>query len=154
MVQYRQRRGLAQLAAVLGILAGGGAGGAALGMAVASDSLGGILISGVMLPFATFLGVTLWFGAAVLFVTVQLVRGRSRRRDAAARERFALPPGSVAFVPSAVGSALVAAGVVSALSTEANLLAIVGPYFVVGLAYGLATWWLARAGYFPAPDGT
>lgn len=156
MVEYKQRSGLAQIAAVLGIVIGGGAGGAVLGRAVASDSGASVFVSGAMLPLGAFLGICLWLGSAVVFVVAQVVRrGLSPREErAAARERFSLPPGSVAFVPSSVGSSVAAACLVSALSAEASLLGIAGPYVVVGLAYGLAAWWLARAGYFPAPDGT
>jgi hypothetical protein len=70
------------------------------------------------------------------------------------RERFTLPPGSAAFVPSAVGTSLAGACFVSGLSVEASLLETLGLYGAVGLAYGLGVWWLARAGYFPVPDGT
>ncbi len=156
MVQYRQRSGLAQLAAVVGILVGGGAGGALLGRAIAPDSGASVFISGAMLPVAVFLGVTLWLGSAVLFVAWQVARRLLGRREesAAIRARLTVPPGSAAFVPSAVATSLAAACVVGVLSREAGLLEAIVLYGVVGLAYGLGAWWMARAGYFPAPDGT
>jgi hypothetical protein len=156
VVKYRQRSGVAQLAVVLGLLLGGGAGGALLGSSVASDSSGSVFVSGAMLPVGLFLGVSLWSGSAVVFVVVRLFRRWLGRADEskAVREGLALPPGSAALVPSCVASSVGAACVVSALSTEASLLGAMGPYLLAGLAYGLAAWWLARAGWFPAPDGT
>lgn len=157
MVEYKKRAGLAQLAAVLGVLGGGVVAGFLFGRVVAPDSQASAFVSAIMLPVAVFAGVTLWLGGAIVFVVANVVKAAVSDRPAATaavRERYALPPGSVAFVPASVVCALVAAFLVSTLSTEATLFRTSALYLLVGLAHGLVAWRLARSGYFPAPDGT
>ncbi len=144
-----------RLATMLLVPIAGGAFGAFVGSRVAPDSPAGIGVSAVMLPLALFAGISLWFGAGMALGIVRLVTFAFLPPGRRLFERpVSMPPGSAMFVPASLAIAGVAGVLVGVLSAEASVFSTTALYALVGLAYGLLAWRLARLGYLSPPDGS
>jgi len=134
-----------------------GAGGLGLGLAklLAPESHLAAFVSFLFLPFALILGFHAWLGLAVLILIprlfIRLLRGAgavsqtNRRGDV-------IPPGRVAFLPTASGVGLVAGVLVGIVSSTHGFWFVLAIYWAVGTIYGGVLWALARSGYLPFPE--
>ncbi len=158
MIEYKNRKGITQLAIVLGMLTGGCLFGVWLGKAACSDSDLCILISGAMLPASLFTGLALWYYTAVIFFSVQMLKRPKKNPtekipDGPIRD-LKIPPGSIVLVPIPPLFALIASAAISSISPSATFLATGFMYFPAGLIYGILAWRLCRSGFIPIPDGS
>lgn len=135
-------------------LPGGGLIGVLLARAVAPASMVADAVGLFMLPLAFTVGLQLWLGTAILTAVAQLVRrlttGGTWRAGPASDAQ--VPSGSFAFVPVSATAGFLGGIVVGLVSGEYSFLACVMIYTIVGAAYGIAVWQLARGGYLPFPE--
>ncbi|MDH3427690.1 MAG: hypothetical protein OEM23_04570 [Gemmatimonadota bacterium] len=116
------------------------------------------LVQGVSV-FSFFLvfvgGSMLWMGLGVATVVLgaswSLVRGRGLPRAPSGPSSSLVPPGYKAYVilGPLIGAAV---GLLAGVASEMRLLAAVGLWGLLGLAYGLALWAAAHNGYLPFPE--
>jgi hypothetical protein len=100
------------------------------------------------LPFA--LGLQSWMGAAIGVELARLIARRGRRLPP--EERSATPPGSFVFVPMCTACVACAGLLIGVFGSSLGVIATTGLYLVLGVAYGVACWLFARAGYLPIPQ--
>jgi hypothetical protein len=129
---------------------GGGVGGLGLNELLAPGSFLGAFIGLFTFPLVFAFGMQIWFGWALFRMLPFLIR--HLRGLPVERPKWPAIPGS--FVFFLLGATMgPAAGVVTALlpGTPARLLAV-AVWSGVGVAYGLACWRLAHAGYLMPPE--
>lgn len=100
------------------------------------------------LPFA--IGLQSWLGAAIVVEVIRLIARRGRRLPP--EQRSATPPGSFVFVPTCTALITCAGLLIGVFGSSLGVIATTGLYFLLGLAYGVACWLCARAGYLPIPQ--
>jgi hypothetical protein len=152
-----QRAASITIPITLALFAGGGAAGAALANAIAPGSVVGAFFGLFMLPAAFIGGFYAWLGLALLNAIGQWVRRRRGRNGAATpipREPDRMvPPGSIAFLLMSLVSSAMAGFALAFLSTEWSLGEAWALVVLVGAAYGVLCWLLARSGFLPFPEG-
>jgi hypothetical protein len=136
-------------------------GGAVLGMSLAErlapESFVAAFVGLFMLPLAFILGMQFWLGLALLGAIghgLRYLLGRARGSTARLPRTASstIPPGSVAFFPIAALSGGVGGLITASVASRAGFLAVVLTYSVIGMAYGLLCWQLARRGWLPFPE--
>jgi hypothetical protein len=125
---------------------GGGGLGLWLSVALAPDSWLATAAGMFSFPLAFVAGMQCWLGLALVLALWGLVR-RGPRRPATGE----IPSGSIAFVPVSVACIGLAGVVIALCGSRLGAAATVGIYLLLGLAYGVACWQLARSGYLPFP---
>ncbi len=135
-------------------------GGAALGLGLAHllapRSVVADIVGFFVFPLAFALGWQAWIGLAIALSLPRLFRRLRRREELAVepakdREPLAVLPGAGVFVPIATGMGL-AGGVLVGIVSTWPLPVVLVAYTTGGLAYGLALWWLANAGFLLWPE--
>ena len=149
-----ERSPLAALAVVLGLFFGGGALGLWVAGAVAPDAPLAAFVSFLALPAAFMLGFVLWAGAALpgAWRRLQALRRAKASGIPAELPRVTVPPGSIAFVPAALIVNASAGLLVGMLSSTASILGAWALYSLIGVAYGIVCWQLAKRGLLAFPN--
>lgn len=135
-----------------GLFFGGGLAGSQVARLVAPGSGVAELVSFLALPAGFVTGLVGWAGAAAPAAVRRLAGlARTGGRPLAPGQAGAVPPGSFAFVPAALGMSMLAGVVVAAVGVPETLVRVVGLYTALGAVYGVGCWRLGRAGYLLFP---
>lgn len=134
-----------------GLFFGGGWLGIRVSRMVAPDSGLAEFVSFLALPAGFMFGIIGWAGASIPAAIRRLLRRRAAQPAEASDSKPTLVPGSYAFVPAALATCVPAGLLVGALSRDVGFGWVLLLYSAVGLAFGLACWLLARAGYLQFP---
>lgn len=144
-------------AAFLGLFLGGAAIGTGLAEALAPGSRIAVVVSFFALPVAFATGMQLWYGLALLSLLPRLV---GRLTGAAPRASTGSPgstpglSGAWVFLPLGSAAGALAGGVAGLASPTRSAWLVWLVYWLVGTAYGLLAWRLARAGVLLPPEST
>jgi hypothetical protein len=138
-----------------GLFFGGGFVGVQVSRALAPESGLAEFVSFLALPAAFVIGIAVWAGAAIPAAVRRfnrLIREGGRVSSVKDRATEAMiPPGSFAFVPSALLASTLAGGIVAMISRPFGFFWVLFLYSALGFVYGVICWRLARAGYLPFP---
>jgi hypothetical protein len=137
-----------QVATVVVLFLGSGAGGVLLAECLAPDSIVAAAAGFFALPLTFALGLQLWLGTGLLLAIVHRLRGRKFEKRPG---DLLIPGGAFVFVPLAVAFNGAAGIVVALVGSSIGWLATMLIYPMLGGLYGTACWRLARAGYIPMP---
>ena len=129
---------------------GGGSFGVWLSGRLAPDSILAQFVGLFSFSFPFALGLYLWMGTAIVVELLSLIRRGGRRL--APEERSATMPGSFVFVPTCAVIITSAGLLIGLFGSSLGVFATTGLYLLLGLAYGVACWLFARAGYLPIPQ--
>ena len=135
-----------QALAIAVLFLGGGVGGTVLVTTIAPGSSFAAFVGAFVFPLAFGLGMPSWLGLAL----VTALWGRVRHGPRKTRPHE-IPGGSIAFVPVSIGLAGAAGLLIGVSGTRLGVAATVALYLMLGIAYGVACWQLARSGYLPFP---
>ncbi|HEY5762874.1 MAG TPA: hypothetical protein VIS73_06675 [Rhodocyclaceae bacterium] len=151
---FAERTPLAALGVVLGLFFGGGALGLWLADQVASESAVAALVSFLALPAAFMLGFVLWAGAALpgAWRRFQTMRRAKVSGVPADLLPVAVPPGAFAFVPAALIVNAGAGLLVGMLASDVSSYGTWVLYLLIGAAYGITCWQLAKRGLLAFPN--
>ncbi|HKY07920.1 MAG TPA: hypothetical protein VJQ55_06750 [Candidatus Binatia bacterium] len=150
------RRSPLVLAVILAVVfLGGGAVGLGLAGHFAPNSHAAAFVSFFALPLALVAGFQAWLGLAIIILLpgffIRLLTGAPAVSTPISSREF-VPPGSAVFVPIASSFGLGAGLIVGFLSDAYTVWIVTFAYWLVGSAYGLLVWLLARSGYVPFSD--
>jgi hypothetical protein len=140
-----------QVAALAVLFLGGGVVGDRLATWLAPDSFVARFFGLFVLPMAFASGLQSWVGFAIALALWRTVT-RGPMTPEQRNVELAIPPGSIVFVPIAVGFAGVAGLLIGLLGSTFGILVTVSLYVLLGLGYGTACWLCARSGYLPFPQ--
>jgi hypothetical protein len=134
----------------LGLFFGGGYLGILVSHFVAPESGLAEFVSFLAFPAAFVIGIFAWAGAAIPGAIRRLML-RSASSEKNTNANPVIPPGSFAFIPTALVIGLLAGAIVGAVSTSLSYRWVLCLYGGLGLSYGVACWLLARTGFLPFP---
>ena len=135
-----------QALAIAVLFLGGGVGGSLVATALVPDSDVAALAGLFTFPVAFAVGMPCWLGLAL----ITALWGRVRQGPRKPRPHE-IPGGSIAFIPVSIAVASLAGLVIGLAGSRIGFLATAASYPVLGAAYGIACWRLARSGYLPFP---
>jgi hypothetical protein len=139
-----------QVFVLITLFLGGGSFGVWLSGRLAPDSILAQFVGLFSFSFPFAIGLHLWVGTAIVVELFRLIARRGRRL--APEERSATMPGSFVFVPTCAVIVTSAGLLIGVFGSSLGVLATTGVYLLLGLAYGVACWLFARAGYLPIPQ--
>ena len=135
----------------LGLLFGSMVGGTFLSDYFAPGSHVARLLGLLSLAVPLLVGMVLWLGITILVSVWRILRRGLRTSSSAPTLTCEIPPGSSIFLPTSVLIVGTTGLLVGALGSTRPFLVTFAVYALVGLAYGLTCWGLARHGYLPFP---
>lgn len=150
-----QRPAIVTMPITIALFLGGGIGGVALATYLAPDSIVANFVGLLALPFAFLTGMQFWLGFALFSALVYGVRklaGRVDESSSSVAGDRGVPPGSYSFLLTSLVVSVGAGVVMAIVATRLGFLATLLIYLLVGLAYGVTCWLLARSGYLPFPE--
>lgn len=135
----------------LGLFFGGGWLGIVVARMLAPGSGLAEFVSFLALPAAFIFGIFGWAGAAIPAAIWRLLRRRAAQPVEESDSKPIIVPGSYAFVPAALATCVPAGMLVGVLAPGPGFGWVLLLYTGLGLAFGVACWLLARAGYLQFP---
>lgn len=106
------------------------------------------------LPLVFIIGAQLWLGFALLKMAARFLRHQAQGRKPAQSSAVsnAVPPGSIAFVFTALGISAVTGFVLAIAPNRMGFLFTLLAFLFIGALYGVICHLLARNGYLPVYD--
>ena len=129
---------------------GGAVGGFLLADALAPEFRFAAWLGLCSLPLAFILGAHLWLGLALLKMAGRFLRHAAQGRKQARSD--AVPPGSIAFVFTALGISTLTGFLLALAPNRMGFLPTLFIFVLFGALYGVVCHLLARRGYLPVYD--
>ncbi len=149
----RTRLTLWQSLTIIGLLIGGALLGILLADWIAPGSSLAMPVSALLFPVSIILGFFGWLGLAILHLPMAIFRWITGRKqpDHGRGDQF-IPPGSLAFLPVTVFCSALVGLICGLVPGGWTVFAAVPLYVILGFAFGLLLWRLAKTGLLPFPE--